>query len=268
MPRLLSVISQKGGVGKTTVALNLAYALACRGHRTLLVDVDPSGGIGLSLAGKPSAARGVFEWMRNGGEVEDYFIKTRQDTLALLPVGHPPRGPLTSWITQMNSPLPLQMIAEAASAFDLIVVDTPAGLSGPTWGALLASTHALIPVASQPMSLRTLPRAMEAIGEARALGSPVELAGVVLTMSRFQSATRAAVASELWSSLPGDVVLDAHVPLDETFTDASAAGVPVSLLRRRPPPAAAAFDLIAIEVEWNLGLSYDEEEDAPIYLVG
>ena len=87
MARRLAIASQKGGVGKTTVALNLAVALAEKGRRTLLVDLDPQGGVGLSLAKGDAELAGLAELLMNQAEPTQAVMTTQLPGLRLLPRG-------------------------------------------------------------------------------------------------------------------------------------------------------------------------------------
>jgi chromosome partitioning protein len=92
----------------------------------------------------------------------------------------------------------------------------------------------------------------------------VELAGLVLTMLQSRLGSSLAVAEESWRLFPPELVFDSTVPRDPTFVDASAAGVPVALLHRRPPAVAAVFDRIAAELETRIGLEGEDDQAIPL----
>jgi len=265
---VLAIASPKGGVGKTTIALNLAFALSGRGHRTLLVDLDPQGSIGLSLAGRPKDAPGLYETLSDGRDPFSHIIQTRRRELSLLTFGQPDMGQLAQWSRELEGDgRLLRLLGHLDAEYDLVIVDTPAGCGGLTREGLEGSTHVISPLQTDPLALRALPQLVATVGSLRAEGAPVELIGVVLTMTRFRESLAANVAQEAWSLLPEDLVTDTHIPYDRVFAEASAKGVPVGLMRRRPPPAAAVFDHLALEIEPKLGILPAEEDDEPIHLV-
>ncbi|MFV1994398.1 MAG: ParA family protein, partial [Verrucomicrobiales bacterium] len=85
--RVLTITSQKGGVGKTTVAINLAYSLARRGWRTLLVDTDPQGAVGLSLSRRARECRGFYDALEGRATAHEAVLETRLPELKIMPAG-------------------------------------------------------------------------------------------------------------------------------------------------------------------------------------
>lgn len=265
----VAIASQKGGVGKTTLALNLSLSFAQKGYQTLLMDLDPQGSIGLSLAGRPKHADGVYELIQKRDQISRYVIATRINGLSILPFGNPEFGDIGEWMKVTREGRALEALTfELERHYDLVIIDCPPGTYGWARDVISVASHVITPLQSDPLALRSLPQLVASLGALRAEGARAELAAVILTMTRFRDPTVAAVAQEAWSLLPPDLVLDTHIPRDAVFTEASAKGVPLGLLRRRPPPAAAVFDHIVGELEHRLGLLTETEaDDGPIHLV-
>lgn len=267
---VLAVVSQKGGVGKTTVALNLALAFARRGKSTLLIDTDPQGGVGHSLVGKTKDAGGLAALLDGRATLDEAVITTRESRLSLLPIGQPPWSSLPAFVGRLSDPKLLgQLFAEAERRWDLVLVDTPSGLYGPTHAVMQTASHLLLALQTEPLALRSVPQLLEVLAALRSQGPAAALAGVLLTMASFRDEVSSAVSQEAWTMFPADLVLDAYVPRDAALVRASARGVPIALLRKQPPPAAAVFDHIAAELSARLGEKAEAEgsDDEAVPLV-
>lgn len=251
---VLAVASPKGGVGKTTVALNLAWALAGRGWETLLVDLDPLGGLGLSLAGAGRSA-GLWEVVEEGallGRVLRWGSSAQAP--ALLTAGNPHPRRLESWNRRLASGEDLEPLFRALGRrFRVLVLDTPAGLDGPTAGALDLADHLLAPVQAEPLALRTLPALLEQLA-ARLESREIRLAGVLATMVRSREDVSLNTAQELFRLFPRDLVLETFIPWDAALLEASARGEAVARPGPDRPPVARVFDQLAAELEGRLQL--------------
>jgi len=263
----LAVASQKGGVGKTTLALNLAFSLARRGHRTLLVDTDPQGSVGLSLARKGEQPQSLAGYLA-GAPLSEMILKTRLQELRLLLSGEVSPLDIDAFARSLAAPEGLErLLVDAEEHFDLIVFDTPSGLGGVTRQVLEQSTHVLSPLQAEPLALRSLRQLLDMIGALRAQGQDISLAALVLVMIQMRNEASLAVAQELWAQFPEEFLVETLIPRDPIFLQAGALGVPLSLLSRTPPPQASAFERLAMEIEPRLGLTCEDAHEGPIDLL-
>ncbi|MFO0559354.1 MAG: ParA family protein [Polyangiales bacterium] len=263
----LAIVSPKGGVGKTTLALNLAYSFAQLGKRTLLIDSDPQGGIGNSLASRTKRPVGLSTALQ-GQPIEECLIQTKNSNLSILPVGPVPWAQVSDWCTQLADPAIFgKMLAPIESEFDLAIFDTPAGLAGPTNGVLYYATHALMPIQTEPLAVRVIGQLIEVLTHLRGKGGRAKLVAVALTMTKIRDELSLSISQEVWSLFPESLVLDTMIPRDPELLQASRHGVPVALLRKRPPPITAVFDRLAAELEPKLSLSETVADDQPTYLL-
>lgn len=263
----LAIASQKGGVGKTTLALNLAYSLAKLGHRTLLVDTDPQGSIGLSLARKNDQPRSLYSYLTSGASLGDVALKTRMHELRLLLAGPIPPSEIDDFTRVLGGEGLERLIDDASSHFDLLLIDTPSGLGGITRQVLEHATHVVSPLQAEPLALRSVHQLLELLAALRARGCSLSLVALVIFMLQVRNELSLAVAQEIWSQFPQEYLVEVNIPRDPIFLQAGASGVPLSLLSKQPPPQASAFDQLAAEIEPRLGLSREESDEGPIDLL-
>jgi chromosome partitioning protein len=262
------VASQKGGVGKTTVSLNLAHAFALRGHRTVLLDTDPQGAITHALGRRSGQLRGLASLLSEGGSASDLLVATRLRELRLLPLGPLPAADLDAFVGHMSQGVPLaQALVDLDGHFDLAVLDTPSGLSGVTGGVLRLASHLLCPLQAEPLALRSVDQVLELLALLRAQGLELELAGFVLSMVQSRDERSLDVAREVWGGFPPECVLETTLPRHPAFLEAAAAGVPLGLLGKHAPPLAGVFDQLASELEPRLGLQREAGDEGPIDLL-
>ncbi len=182
---ILAIANQKGGVGKTTTAINLAAGLALHRKRTLLIDMDPQANSTMSYLSVADIQRSVYDVISDGScgladvvlasPVEHLFIAPARIALAKLE---------SKLVGELDAHFRLKdRIAPVQSDFDFIVVDCPPALGLLTVNALVAATHLLIPIQSSYFALEGTDDLLETVEKVRVRANPVlQLLGVLITM--------------------------------------------------------------------------------------
>lgn len=267
----LAISSLKGGVGKTTCAINLAFSCAKRGWKTLLVDADPQGSVGLSLSPSAQAYVGLYEIVANGVPFEQAALKTKLDTLKIVMAGKIPSNEISKWCSSLQDGTRLEGFFKTAndSGFDIVILDTPSGLHGPTEGILRSCSHVLVPQQCEPLALRSLMLTVDFLNQLQTENEDsCSLVGVVLTMADPDVEDTKKIVEEIKRVLPPELVFQSMLPRDPAVIHASMKGMPLGLIRGGAPPASAlVFDQLAAEVEGKLGLVAPEQSDEYISLV-
>ncbi len=254
MGTVLAVVSQKGGVGKTTTAINLASALALRGRKTLLVDVDPQGAVrhGIGL-GEDIAQPGLADVLSGARELQDVVLPTPLPWLRVLLAGsvsesgeHESYGALISGSERLA-----ELFDRARARGYLVVVDTPPGLGPVTRKVLSAADHVLVPLQCEPLALQTTTQILRAVREASRANPRLALEGILLTMLEPASELSQRVASYVRDQLPPELVFEVAIPRTVATADAFAAGQPV-VLRSPDDDASVAYRQVAEVLDGRL----------------
>jgi chromosome partitioning protein len=184
---IITVANQKGGVGKTTTAINLAAALAQKGLRTLLIDLDPQGNSTMSFVDRKDVEKSMYEVLTDSNV--SFFDIVKQTNLPKLTVA-PARISLAKLESKLLGEIDghfrlkdrLQVVRESGE-YDAILIDTPPTLGMITVNALVASTHILIPIQSSYFALEGTDDLLETVEKIKSRPNPnLQLLGVVITL--------------------------------------------------------------------------------------
>ncbi|MFP6879676.1 MAG: ParA family protein [Roseibacillus sp.] len=249
----IAISSQKGGVGKTTVAINVAHSFARSGRRTLLVDADPQGSVGLSLTRQSRLLAGFYDLVEDPSvSAAQLIVPTRLETLSLVPAGQASAYELGGGSMGVSLHRVRSFLREVASqGYEVCIIDTAAGFFGATADVLSAVTAVMVPQQAEPLGIRSVPKMLEALTRMRIVNPQLTILGVVLTMMQPKLPESRDTVQALRNILPHELVMRTVIPRDDLFIKASARGLPVGVMDTGAP-AMTLFDSLRLEVERKL----------------
>jgi len=231
--RVLAVSNQKGGVGKTTTAINLGTALAAIGEKVLIVDMDPQGNASTGL-GVPRETRRItiYDVVVDGRSINDAAVKTAVPGLDIVPADADMSG-VEIELSQADRRSfrlrdALASHGEAGQTrYDYVLIDCPPSLNLLTLNAMSAADGVLVPLQCEFFALEGLSQLMKTIEMVRqSLNPSLEIQGLVLTMYDRRNALSGQVAADVRSHF-GDKVYDAVIPRNVRVSEAPSFGKPV-----------------------------------------
>ncbi len=245
--RTIAIANQKGGVGKTTTAVNLATALAAIGRRVAVVDLDPQGNASTGL-GAARSARGltVYEILLGEADFAAAAVATAIPALSLVPSSPDLAGAELELSTRPRREFLLEAaVAGAAASFDDVLIDCPPSLNLLTINALVAADRVLVPLQCEFYALEGVAQLMRTIERVqRGLNPRLGLEGIVLTMYDRRNNLCESVAADVRGHF-GSRVYDTVIPRNVRVSEAPSHGLPVLIYDHRCPGAQAYMQLAA-----------------------
>jgi chromosome partitioning protein len=184
--KIIASVNQKGGVGKTSLTLNLGFELARTGHKTLLVDLDPQASLSKNLLGEDELVnyKGIEElFLTDKTNPAECIVNMKQERLFLLPCHNELASVSAKILLDSSSFFALREILEKISGYDFILIDTPPSLGILTLNSFIAAEHLLVPIAPAVYSLLAVNDLLQSIEKTRKnLNPALEILGVVVMM--------------------------------------------------------------------------------------
>ncbi len=256
--RVLAIANQKGGVGKTTTAINLGTALSAIGEKVLILDLDPQGnastGVGIAEDARPVTS---FDVLAGKSTIAKASTKTLVPNLSLVPANADLVGLESQMMAEANRPFRLRdavaaLIAEQKSRpaevpYTYVLIDCPPSLNLLTLNAMVAAHAVLVPVQCEFFALEGISQLKQTIDQIKGTLNPnLEIQGVVLTMHDARTSLSKEVASEVRAFF-GAKVYETMIPRNVRVAEAPSHGKPI-LLYDYDCPGSQAYIKLATEI--------------------
>jgi chromosome partitioning protein len=245
MTRIVAIANQKGGVGKTTTAINVASSVAAAEKRALIVDMDPQANLTSGLGLDPDGGAGtIYRGLVEGVPAESLLRPTALATLHVIPSERNLTGAEIELVSEPRREFRLRDFLEPiAGAYDYIFIDCPPSLGLLTLNALVAAHSVLIPLQCEFFALAGVSELLSTVGRVRASFNPkLEIEGIVFTMVDERTNLTSQVMEDVRKNFPG-MVYRSVIPRNVRLAEAPSFGKPILLYDVRSRGAEAYLSL-------------------------
>jgi len=242
--KTIAVANQKGGVGKTTTATNLATALAALEHKTLIIDMDPQGNAttGLTIS-EVNKRQGIYQLLVGGIDIKDAVSSTNIKNLDIITSDVNLSAAEIELVSKNKREYVLMSIVEKLDIYDYIIIDCPPSLGLLTINALVASLYLLIPMQCEFYSLDGLSNLLKTVDLVQKnLNKRLSILGILLTMYDKRNKLTEQVEEDVRKCL-GNLVFKTIIPRNVRVSEAPSHGLPVIIYDHKSSGAEAYMDL-------------------------
>ena len=227
--KLLAIANQKGGVGKTTTAVNLSACLAAKGKRILLIDLDPQGNATSAVGLEDCAGRSLYEALIGHASLKEKIVPTRFERLSMIPADLDLAGAeievarLDDHLTRLR-----EVLAELnqETEFDYLFLDCPPSLGILMTNALAAAHQLLIPLQCEYFALEGLSKIVHLVNQIRAVNERLSIGGIIMTMYDARTNLSQQVVNEVRQHFP-ELVYQTIIPRSVRLGEAPSFGKPI-----------------------------------------